>query len=154
MRTRHFFFNLYEKGMSLRAAAAELKIPKSTAYDWKKKYEEGSDVFGRKEGSGRPKGRSAILNEEHQKYLVEMIDENPSLVLDQMMDSLTSQFEDLKVSKTTLYDFIKKKCKISVKRAYFYAVERNSVEKIQERKEWVQRWQKNRHGFHEQLYIH
>lgn len=128
--------------MSLRAAAAELKIPKSTAYDWKKKYEEGSDVFSRKEGSGRPKGRPAILNEEHQKYLVEMIDENPSLVLDQMMDSLTSQFEDLKVSKTTLYDFIKKKCKISVKRAYFYAVERNSVEKIQERKEWVQRWQK------------
>ncbi|KAG1464258.1 hypothetical protein G6F56_005120 [Rhizopus delemar] len=95
--------------MNLRAAAAELKIPKSTAYDWKKKYEEGSDIFSRKEGSGRPKGRPAILNEEHQKYLVEMIDENPSLVLDQMMDSLTSQFEDLKVSKTTLYDFIKKK---------------------------------------------
>ncbi|KAG1468016.1 hypothetical protein G6F56_004082 [Rhizopus delemar] len=115
--------------MSLCAAAAELKIPKSTAYDWKKKYEEGSDIFSRKEGSGRPKGRPAILNEEHQKYLVEMIDENPSLVLDQTMDSLTSQFEDLK-------------CKISVKRAYFYAVERNNVERIHERKERVQRWQK------------
>ncbi|KAI8987042.1 hypothetical protein BDB01DRAFT_719861, partial [Pilobolus umbonatus] len=129
---------LYEKDMSLRIVATELKIPKATAYDWKKKYEEGSDVFGRKEGCGRSKGRPAILNEEHQKYLVEMMDEDPSLVLDQMMDSLTSQFEDLKVFKTTHYDFIKKKCKISVKRAYFYAVERNSV-KIQERKEWVQR---------------
>ncbi|KAG1444924.1 hypothetical protein G6F56_010105 [Rhizopus delemar] len=97
--------------MSLHAAAAELKIPKSTTYDWKKKYEEGSDVFGRKEGSSRPRGRPAILNEEHQKYLVEMIDENPSLVLDQMMDNLTSQFKGLKVSKN----------------AYFHSVERNSL---------------------------
>lgn len=59
-----------------------------------------------------------------------------------MMDSLTSQFENLKVSKTTLHDFVEKKCKISVKRACFYAVERNTVEKIQERKKCVQRWQK------------
>lgn len=63
--------------------------------------------FTRKEGSGRPRGRSAILNEEHQKHLIELIDENPSLVLDQIMESLTSQFEGHKVSKTSLYDFIK-----------------------------------------------
>ncbi|KAI8875226.1 hypothetical protein K501DRAFT_203071 [Backusella circina FSU 941] len=109
--------------MSLRGAAEELKIPKSTAYDWKKKFEGGGDIFSRKEGSGRPKGRPAILNEEHQKYLVEMIDENPSLVLDQMMDNLTSQFEGLQISKTALYDFIKNKCRISVKRAYFHSVD-------------------------------
>ncbi|CEP16997.1 hypothetical protein [Parasitella parasitica] len=136
-----FFYYLYEKGMSIRGAAAELKIPKSTAYEWKKKFEEGGDVFTRKEGSGRPVGRPAILNEEHQKYLVEMIDENPSLVLDQMMDSLTSQFEGLQISKTAFYNFVKDKCRISVKRAYFHSVERNSPAKIRERKEWVQRWQ-------------
>lgn len=57
------------------------------------------------------------------------------------MDNLTSQFEGLQISKTAFYDFVKTKCKISVKRAYFHSVERNSPKKIQERKEWVQRWQ-------------
>ena len=79
--------------MSLHKAAAELKIPPSTAQGWKKKFEDGDDVFTRKEESGRPRGRPAILNEEHQYHLIELIDKNRSLVLDQMMESLTSQFE-------------------------------------------------------------
>ncbi|CEG84661.1 hypothetical protein RMATCC62417_18430 [Rhizopus microsporus] len=131
-----------EYRLSLRKAAAELKIPPSTVQGWKKKFEDGDDVFTRKEGSDRPRGRSAILKEEHQKHLIELIDENPSLVLDQMMESLTSQFENLKVSRTLLYDFIKKKYNISVKRAYFHSVERNNPEKIKERKEWAQHWWK------------
>jgi transposase len=76
--------------LSLRKAAAELKIPPSTAQGWKKKFEGGDDVFTRKEGCGRPRSRPTILNEEHQEHLIDLIDENPSLVLDQMMESLTS----------------------------------------------------------------
>lgn len=83
----------------------------------------GEDVFTRKEGSGRPEGRTSILNEDNQKHLIELIDNNPFLVLDQMSESLTSQFEGFQVSKTALYDFMKKKCRISVNRAYFYAEE-------------------------------
>lgn len=45
------------------------------------------------------------------------------------MESLTSQFEKLQVSKTALYDFVKKMCIISVMRAYFYAEERNNFKK-------------------------
>ncbi|CEG71153.1 hypothetical protein RMATCC62417_06936 [Rhizopus microsporus] len=130
-----FFFSMYEQGLSLRKAAAQLSIPHSTAQSWKKKYEMGEDVFKRKEGSGRPQDRPAILNEEHQKYLLDLVDDNPSLVLDQMMESLTSQFEGLEISKTSLYNFVKKECKISVKRAYFYSVDRNSLEKLRERQE-------------------
>lgn len=138
-----FFFHLYEEGLSLRKAAANVKVPPSTAQGWKKKFEDGEDVFERKKGSGRPEGRPAILNEDHQKHLIELIDDNPSLVLDEMMESLTSRFEDLEISKTTLYNFVKKECKISVKRAYFHSVERNSVQKLQERKDWVQHWWQN-----------
>ncbi|KAG1451631.1 hypothetical protein G6F56_008036 [Rhizopus delemar] len=65
-----------------------------------------------KRDNGRPEGRPAILNEDYQKHLVELIDDNPSLVLDEMMESLTSQFEDLEISKTALYNFVKKECKI------------------------------------------
>lgn len=61
-----------------------------------------------KKGSGRPEDRPAILNEDHRKHLIELIDDNPSLVLDEMMESLTSRFEDLEISKTALYNFVKK----------------------------------------------
>lgn len=83
------------------------------------------------------------MNEDHRKHLIELIDDNPSLVLDEMMESLTSRFEDLEISKTALYNFVKKECKISVKRAYFHSVERNSVQKLQERKDWAQHWWQN-----------
>ncbi|KAG1453846.1 hypothetical protein G6F56_007469 [Rhizopus delemar] len=100
-----FFFHLYEERLSLRKAAAKVKVPPSTAQGWKKKFKDGEDVFKRKKGSGRPEGRPAILNEDYQKHLIELIDNNPSLVLDKMMESLTSRFEDFEISKTTLYNF-------------------------------------------------
>lgn len=107
----------------------------------------GEDVFTRKEGSGRLQGRTAILNENNQKHLIELIDDNPFLVLDQMSESLTSQFEGFQVPKTALYDFMKKKCRISVKRAYFYAEERNSLRKTR----MGSALGSNRHGLHEKL---
>ncbi|CAO3694756.1 unnamed protein product [Rhizopus stolonifer] len=60
-----------------------------------------------------------------------------------MMESLTSQFENIEISKTALYNFVKKECKISVKCAHFHSVERNSVQKLQDRKNWAQYWWQN-----------
>ncbi|KAG1474273.1 hypothetical protein G6F56_000452 [Rhizopus delemar] len=56
------------------------------------------------------------------------------------MDNLTSKFEDLSISKTALYNFVTEKCRISLKKAHFHSVERNSPEKIQERHDWVLKW--------------
>ncbi|ORE02569.1 hypothetical protein BCV72DRAFT_338617 [Rhizopus microsporus var. microsporus] len=67
---KKFFFYLYEKGLSLHKAAAELMVPQSAVQGWKKKFEDGDNIFTRKEGSGRPRGRLAILNEEHQNHLL------------------------------------------------------------------------------------
>jgi hypothetical protein len=90
----------------------------------------------RKEGSGRP----AIMDDRHKTHLVNLIDEEPALVLDQMMDSLTAEFIDLEISKTALYNFVTKHCKISPKRAHFHSVERNCMENITARKKWVEKW--------------
>ncbi len=81
-----------------------------------------------------------ILGEEHKQFLVDKIDENPSLVLDQMMASLAEQFAELEIGKTALYNFVTKKCRISLKRAHFHSVERNCSGKIEERFQWVKRW--------------
>lgn len=81
----------------------------------------------KKKGSGRPVGRPPILREEHKQFLKELIDDKPILVLEEMMDNQdnqTSKFEDLSISKAALYNFIAKKCRISLKKAHFYLVER------------------------------
>ncbi|KAG1378110.1 hypothetical protein G6F60_015302 [Rhizopus arrhizus] len=63
-------------------------------------------------------GRTRILHEEHKQVILEYIDENPSAVLEQVMERLLQKFQDLKASKSTIYNF---------------PVDRNSEEKIQER---------------------
>ncbi|CAO3678949.1 unnamed protein product [Rhizopus stolonifer] len=140
-----FFQLVEEKKMSIRSAAAEIKVPKSTAYDWYKEEREslGNDeniVMGEAK-SGAKKGRSAILNDTHKEYLVSLIDEQSSLVLDEIVNGLVSQFVDLKIFKTALYEFVTEKCQINLKRAHFYSVERNYPEKIEERYHWVTQWE-------------
>ena len=134
------FYLVFEKGKSVRAAALELRINPRTAQNWvKKDQEDPQGEIVRRAGSGRP-GQPSKFNDEHQKFLVNLVDEHASIVLDEMMSSLTEQFEDLKVSKTALYNFATEKCAISFKKAHFHSVERNSPEKIEERYLWVKRY--------------
>lgn len=137
------FFLIYEKGCSVRSAASKLNIPPTTARNWLKKEEENNnvEVTGRKPGSGRPAGRPTVFNDEHKGYLTELIDNKPDIVLDEMMESLTTQFIDLDISKSGLHRFVTEKCNISLKRAHFHSVERNSPAKLEERYEWVKKWQ-------------
>lgn len=127
--------------MGIREAARALKMPETTAQSWyKKESQNPEEAIERKKGSGRPVGRPPTLREEHEQFLKELIDGKPSLVLEEMMDNLTNKFEDLSISKTALYNFVTERCRISLKKAHFHSVERNSPEKIQERHDWVLKW--------------
>ncbi|ORE10441.1 hypothetical protein BCV72DRAFT_247513 [Rhizopus microsporus var. microsporus] len=76
-------------------------------------------------------GRSHILHEEHKQNL--------SAVLEQVMERLLQKLQDLKVSKSTVYNFVRTECNLSFKKAQFQSVDRNSEEKIQERFDWVRK---------------
>ncbi|KAG1152122.1 hypothetical protein G6F37_000664 [Rhizopus arrhizus] len=106
-----FFYLVNEKRMSIRGAAAEIKIPSSTAYNCHKKglksLELDEDIEkGGAKGAVKV-GRPVILNDIHKDYLISLVDEKPSTVLDEMMKSLTTQFTNLKISKSSLHDFEK-----------------------------------------------
>ncbi|GAA5798206.1 hypothetical protein HPULCUR_003606 [Helicostylum pulchrum] len=126
------------RGMSARAAAMKLNIKPRIAQIWvKKDKDDPQPYFEKKEGSGRPVGRPPKLGEEREKFLVDLVDDQPSLVLDQIMDNLTNQFTDLSISKTGLYNVVTDKCRISLKRAHFHSVDKNSPDKIEARFNWV-----------------
>ncbi|KAL4211738.1 hypothetical protein AB4K20DRAFT_1898545 [Rhizopus microsporus] len=80
-----FFKLLFEKCLSAAAAATQLGIHVRTAQKWAKQYEKDPDsVFEKRRKTGRPH----ILQEEHNGAILECVDENPSVVLDEVMKKL------------------------------------------------------------------
>lgn len=134
-----FFKLLFEKCLSAATAAKQLGIHVRTAQKWAKQYEKDPDsIFEKRRKTGRPR----ILHEEHKNAILECIDDNPSVVLDEVMKKLKQIFTELKVSKTTLFDFVKQYCNLSLKKARLQPIDRNSEEKIQERLDWVRKCEK------------
>ncbi|KAL1934603.1 hypothetical protein VTP01DRAFT_6785 [Rhizomucor pusillus] len=70
--------------MTARAAALQLHINPRTTQSWVTKDQDPQDEIQRRSGSDRPPGRPEKLGAEHEKFLVDLVDENPSLVLDQI----------------------------------------------------------------------
>ncbi|CEG64231.1 hypothetical protein RMATCC62417_01244 [Rhizopus microsporus] len=116
-----FFKLMFEKVMSASAAAKQLGIHIRTAQRWARMYKTDLDNIFIKH---KKTGRSRILHEEHKQVILEYIDENPSAVLEQVVERLLQKCQDLKVSKSTVYNFIE-------------TVEK----KIQERFDWVRKWE-------------
>ncbi|KAG1052728.1 hypothetical protein G6F43_005156 [Rhizopus delemar] len=90
-----FFKLLFEKCLSTAAAAAAKRLGTHirTAQKWAAKYERDPDcIFEKRRKTGRP----CILNEEHKKAILECIDENPSIVLGNVMQHLRRAFTELK----------------------------------------------------------
>ncbi|ORE03792.1 hypothetical protein BCV72DRAFT_307907 [Rhizopus microsporus var. microsporus] len=134
-----FFKLMFEKCLSAAAAATQLGIHARTGQKWAKQYEKDPEsIFEKRRMGGRPR----ILYEKHKNIILRCIDENASIVLDELMKELKHIFIELKVSKTTLFDFAKQHCNLSLKKARLQPVGRNSEEKIQERLDWIRKWEK------------
>ncbi|CEG75865.1 hypothetical protein RMATCC62417_10841 [Rhizopus microsporus] len=89
----------------------------------------------------RAVGRKCILTEEHKTTVINFIDANPSATVVEVTEHLLKRFHDLKVSRSTVYSFMKSKCNLSLKKADFHSIERNSPAKIEERHDWVCKWE-------------
>ncbi|KAI9026002.1 hypothetical protein CLU79DRAFT_691671, partial [Phycomyces nitens] len=134
------FFDLkIEKCMSASAAAKQLGIHIRTAQRWVRQYSLCPDgIFDNCKQVGRNK---CILSKEHKSVIINFIDANPSASIVEVTEHLLNQFDDLKVSRSTVYNFMKSECNLSLKKADFHSVERNSPAKIEERHNWVCKWE-------------
>ncbi|KAG1183129.1 hypothetical protein G6F36_008671 [Rhizopus arrhizus] len=86
-------------------------------------------------------GRKCILTEDHKMTVVNFIDANPSASVVEVTGHLLKQFHDLKISRSTVYNFMRSECNLSLKKADFHSIERNSPAKIDERYNWVCKWE-------------
>ncbi|KAG0735968.1 hypothetical protein G6F32_008590 [Rhizopus arrhizus] len=107
---------------SASAAARQLGIHVRAAQRWvKRDREDPESIFEKKKKSGRHR----ILGEEHKKFLLNDIDDNPSAVVTEAAESLTQNFVDINVSRSTVYNFMTTQ----------------SRKKIQQSYGWTQKWQ-------------
>ncbi|KAK4513180.1 uncharacterized protein ATC70_012975 [Mucor velutinosus] len=86
-------------------------------------------------------GRKCILSEEHKAAVIDFIDANPFAAVVEVTEHLLNRFNDLKVSRSTVYNFMRSECNLSLKKADFHSIERNSPAKIEERHDWVRKWE-------------
>ncbi|CEG70127.1 hypothetical protein RMATCC62417_06076 [Rhizopus microsporus] len=114
------FFDLkIEKCMTAAAAAKQLGIHPRTAYRWISHC--------------KKVGRKCILTEEHKTTVINLIDANLSATVVEVTEHLLKRFHDLKVSRSSVNNFMRRKCNPSLKKAEFHFIERNSPAKVEER---------------------
>jgi transposase len=102
MQTTKTSSYLFRKRIERFTSRKKIRQSVRTAQGWyDRDQEDPQDVIQRKQAKD-PVGRPPKLHEEHREFLVELIDKQPGLVLDQIMDDLTSQFMGLEVP-TLLY---------------------------------------------------
>ncbi|KAG0176633.1 hypothetical protein DFQ29_005880 [Apophysomyces sp. BC1021] len=111
------FFDLkIEKCMSASAAAKQLGIHVRTAQRWINQYNMCPDSILE---SYKKVGRKCILTEEHKTTVMNFIDVNPSATVVEVAEHLLERFPDLKVSRGTVYNFMRSECNLSLKKAPF-----------------------------------
>ncbi|CEJ05592.1 hypothetical protein RMCBS344292_19530 [Rhizopus microsporus] len=133
------FFKLkIEKCMSASAAAKQLGIHARTAQRWVKQYNACPDSTFE---DCEKVGCKCVLTEEHKTTVINFIDANPSATVVEVISHLLKRFNNLKVSRSTVYNFMRRECNLSLKKADFHSIERNSPAKIEERHDWVRKWE-------------
>ncbi|ORZ06280.1 hypothetical protein BCR42DRAFT_496423 [Absidia repens] len=128
-----------EKRVSAAKAGKEYGVGPRVAQRWIKEYKE-SGKQEEPENNKTKLGPKSRLGDEHKRHLIEFIDDNPSAIIDQAVDSLTKQFEGLVIKKTVVHEFMKNECNLSLKKAHFHPLARNSIATIEKRYEWVLKW--------------
>ncbi|KAL1936543.1 hypothetical protein VTP01DRAFT_677 [Rhizomucor pusillus] len=134
-----FFKRKIERYMSTSAAAKQLDIHVRTAQRWVKRYDERpNSIFE----SGEKKVRRHLTSE-HKKTIIDFTD----AVVVEVTEHLMKHFKDLKVSHSTVYNFMRTECNLSLKKAEFQSMDGYSPEKIKERYDWVRDWEQTDMNF-------
>ncbi|GAB5585887.1 hypothetical protein Unana1_00787 [Umbelopsis nana] len=110
--TRKLVIDYYvEKLCSAAAAGRHYNVERKTAQRWIKAFKEqqnrrlalAEDIDETSDNdAAKQRGKQRILGQEHKDFLVNFIDDHPTAVLEQAMESLKEQFEGLTVSKSSL----------------------------------------------------
>ncbi|KAI5953758.1 hypothetical protein KGF57_003967 [Candida theae] len=135
---QRFWQLVIEQGSSAYRAAQALNISLQTAYNGKKNWNRLiADIANGIHKETKKRGRKPLLIQEHKFFLKDLVLSDPTVTVDFLLDRLRSTFEGVKASVSTIYNFLTKVCKFSLKRLSKWAMRRDSPELKQQRLEWA-----------------
>lgn len=132
-----FFDMKIKKFMGTSAVAKQLGIHIRTAQRWVKQYSMCLDSIFQ---ACKQVGRKCILGKEHKAAVINFIDANPFASVVKASKHLLKRLGAFKAQHSTLYNFMRSECNLSLKKAGFHSIERNSPTKIEERHNWACKW--------------
>lgn len=140
--TREKFIDRMIEGPVRRGRVAEVArqfgIAYNTANRWWKLYNETCEIPYKK--SEKNVGRPSFFSDEHEQHIEEIVEQNPQICADNIIDSLTHKFEGFSISKSQMNHHLRNNMFITVKRPTFEAKIRNSIDNLQTRYEWFMKW--------------
>ncbi|KAG1441614.1 hypothetical protein G6F56_011398 [Rhizopus delemar] len=86
------------------------------------------------------KGRPSTFTEEHDSFLIELIDNDPQIIVSDIIEMLIVEFEGFSISNSQLNHHLKNDLCLTMKKATLEAEARNSPENLQERFDWFMKW--------------
>lgn len=136
---RFIDYMLEHPGSSRAQSGREVGVPPRFAQRWWNPYVETGKMPYKKESVDT--GRPLTFMKEHKDFINNFVKNKPNTVIDEIMENLTAQFTDFKISRSGLHRYMKENLTLTVKGATFQPVARNSAENIEERYQWYLHWQ-------------
>ncbi|KAI9471063.1 MAG: hypothetical protein EXX96DRAFT_507510, partial [Benjaminiella poitrasii] len=116
--------------------ARELGINVRTAQRWWSHYLETEELPFKK--TTRITGRHSQFTEEPQRFVKQMVVDNPQTTVDEVLENVTSEFKDLTISRTQLHHHMKNTLNLTVKYPTFETIARNDPDNLESRFQWFQ----------------
>ena len=138
---QRFWQMVAEEGFSAYKAALLNDINLQTAYTWKKNWnrkivDEQNGIFH----TPKKRGRKPLLTDEHREFLKNLVNEDATVTLAFLLEKLREAFDDVKASVSTIYNFITRICKFSLKRVSKWALRRSLDDVKEKRCEWAEEY--------------
>lgn len=112
-----------QRGMTAKAGR-ELGINERFAQRWRREYKDSEKYPYKK--SVLNNGREKASTQEHDQHIRKLIDKHPQIFTDNVVDSLTMNFENLSISKSHL-NYLKDKLCLNIKKPTFESADRSSL---------------------------
>jgi hypothetical protein len=136
-----FINMLQEQQPSIPKAAAACGIPRSSAYVLVTEFNRGSGSVLPDRSQTNFQRSPKKLFKKHTEFLIKLVDENPSVVLEEVRELLYQNFDyPKKISISSLHEHMKLKCKLSLKQAQKYTVERDLPRTLNLRCSIIEQW--------------
>ncbi|KAI8094820.1 uncharacterized protein B0P05DRAFT_461771, partial [Gilbertella persicaria] len=131
---RRFIELVQEEGGSIVKHAKTCLIPRSTAYETLKQWNESDGTVipvgcikrPSKVNKFVPKANNIKIKEEHTRFLSCLVDSNPCVTVSMAKEELCKLFEDLQISESGLRKHMTEKIRLSLKNSSLYTMNRDT----------------------------